>query len=90
MDDSELLIFGAITAQKAQVIGAPSSIALLNHLPFNCILVRVAVPAETGVPEPSLDMSNLFIFNIVFVFADPDKDIKEVAPLNPEVILPVA
>ena len=85
MDDSELFMFGAIIAQKAQVIGCAKSTEPC-HLPFNCILVRVTVPDDIGVPEASLDMSSLFIFNIVFGFDDPDKNLKEVDPLNPETI----
>ena len=48
--------------------------------------MRVTVPDDIGVPEASLDMSSLFIFSVVLGLDDPDKNLKEVDPLNPEPI----
>ena len=89
MNDSEPSIFGAITAQKAQVISA-GRLRLPSHLPFNCIRVRVAVPDVAGVPVLSVELSNFLTFKIVLVFADPEIKVKEVEELNPDVKLPVA
>jgi hypothetical protein len=81
-------MFGAIIAQKAQVISAPRAVTPA-HLPFNCILVRVDVPAVAGEPEDSVGESSLFTFNTVLVFADPEIKVKDVEAFNPDTIFPV-